>query len=750
MIEQLDRLGLYLNQPEPAILCIQCKFALKADGDRVSRHLGERHGISKLARRGLGPFIRTLCLPDPKTLPMRSDGASPHPHLRIQQGAACRHCGLRSTSLEVLSRHLKEVHPQDIQHSRGRGFPESHWLQDHILDRLRFQAWTVSNIGRSWTVHLYRGQPQGPHTPVTIYQAPEAIQVFAKELFVREQQYLSQQARGSLPQPTGRTTSATDPALITNWMRRTGWEETFRNTRRDLIVAMAQCPPKENSGPLWLANYKDEALISSQEDEHKLTRMMAALDRLFERSNDTIKHTDISLRRWLRGIYPDQPYKRPFELVVKPSTERRYRQLLKNRNLHIMKRPFESTQTDYVALTGASETTPWLQHTRWAELFRDRPLGIIASTAKQPASQWSRNYLLGQWQGFPMWSSAETEAQLQMILHGLDLMFDRARATLDRTPYISRCWLNTFAKDAFWPHGFRVIPSFKRYLAIWKRFICFVFRVLQYPSWQRKEVYNLRLGSNEIKMMQHVLYLAGQLQLGEDGHVSDSSDSEDDESCCQDCHYDWEIPPDSENTDIDQDIDTSIDDAEEVGEKQIPGSEESDFHLPNGYWLQLSEALFQLSMMFWTHQDPAGNMSSSAIIYYTAVMGIQQRSLTFDSAYNSTSELAGLMWIGRLLFLEYALPVYSYATLAYEWPCRDHYPSQPDRLDAIRKKYLIRGCYTHLGKSSSSKHLPSQLSREKVSPEISPGIQTGSALMPRLLFELSEEAAYLALTKCRS
>ncbi|KAH7248228.1 hypothetical protein B0J15DRAFT_59904 [Fusarium solani] len=39
MIEQLDRLGLYLNQPEPAILCIQCKFALKADGDRVSRHL---------------------------------------------------------------------------------------------------------------------------------------------------------------------------------------------------------------------------------------------------------------------------------------------------------------------------------------------------------------------------------------------------------------------------------------------------------------------------------------------------------------------------------------------------------------------------------------------------------------------------------------------------------------------------------------------------------------------------------------
>nr|CEG03589.1 unnamed protein product [Fusarium acuminatum CS5907] len=63
---------------------------------------------------------------------------------------------------------------------------------------------------------------------------------------------------------------------------------------------MAQCPLNDNSGPLWLANYKDKALISSQEDEHKLARILAAFDRLFERCNNTIKHTDISLRRWLR------------------------------------------------------------------------------------------------------------------------------------------------------------------------------------------------------------------------------------------------------------------------------------------------------------------------------------------------------------------------------------------------------------------------------------------------------------------
>ncbi|KAJ9413187.1 hypothetical protein QL093DRAFT_2510428, partial [Fusarium oxysporum] len=60
---------------------------------------------------------------------------------------------------------------------------------------------------------------------------------------------------------------------------------------------------------------------------------------------------------------------------------------------HTMKRPFESTQTDYTAATGRSETTPWLQHTRWAELFRNRSIEIIAATAKLSASQWSRKYL---------------------------------------------------------------------------------------------------------------------------------------------------------------------------------------------------------------------------------------------------------------------------------------------------------------------------------------------------------------------
>jgi hypothetical protein len=63
--------------------------------------------------------------------------------------------------------------------------------------------------------------------------------------------------------------------------------------------------------------------------------------------------------------------------------------------------------------------------------------------------------------------------------------------------------------------------------------------------------------------------------------------------------------------DSDADIDREFDDNTELEEEeeeeedaetdQKTGGDGSDFCLPSGHWLRLSEALFQLSMMFWTH-----------------------------------------------------------------------------------------------------------------------------------------------------
>ncbi|KAH8593097.1 hypothetical protein B0O99DRAFT_715429, partial [Bisporella sp. PMI_857] len=48
----------------------------------------------------------------------------------------------------------------------------------------------------------------------------------------------------------------------------------------------------------------------------------------------------------------------------------------------------------------------------------------------------------------------------------------------------------------------------------------------------------------------------------------------------------------------------------------------SNFILPTGLNLALSEALFQLSVMIWTYRDLAGDMISSVLIHFVAVLGI--------------------------------------------------------------------------------------------------------------------------------
>jgi hypothetical protein len=57
--------------------------------------------------------------------------------------------------------------------------------------------------------------------------------------------------------------------------------------------------------------------------------MIDALDRVFDQCEDTVEHTDVSIRCWLRGQDSERPYKSPFELVGRKSTTSGYRRLMK-------------------------------------------------------------------------------------------------------------------------------------------------------------------------------------------------------------------------------------------------------------------------------------------------------------------------------------------------------------------------------------------------------------------------------------
>jgi hypothetical protein len=61
----------------------------------------------------------------------------------------------------------------------------------------------------------------------------------------------------------------------------------------------------------------------------QLSYLVTALDRVFDRCEDTVRHTDVSIRCLLRSSYPDRTYKAPFELVSRKATTEGYRRLFK-------------------------------------------------------------------------------------------------------------------------------------------------------------------------------------------------------------------------------------------------------------------------------------------------------------------------------------------------------------------------------------------------------------------------------------
>jgi hypothetical protein len=107
---RLEALGLHFYQPEQALICTRCQYALKPSGETVSKHLWEKHQIPPEERHGLTAYVKDLHLIDPNQLPPRQDRSEPHSHLSTLSGAECRQCGCRSTSVKLVGRHVPKAH----------------------------------------------------------------------------------------------------------------------------------------------------------------------------------------------------------------------------------------------------------------------------------------------------------------------------------------------------------------------------------------------------------------------------------------------------------------------------------------------------------------------------------------------------------------------------------------------------------------------------------------------------------------
>ena len=99
----------------------------------------------------------------------------------------------------------------------------------------------------------------------------------------------------------------------------------------------------------------------------------------------------------------------------------------------------------------------------------------------------------------------------------------------------------------------------------------------------------------------------------------------------------------------------------------------------------------QLSIAFITQNFPLGDDVRSPLTQFADVMGISNRSGRFNEPYNYTSHIAGLVWMTRLLMMEYALPDRQYTTLG--WPSHEAYENQGKHLKYLHRSHLTQGSF---------------------------------------------------------
>ncbi|KAI1525960.1 hypothetical protein PtrSN002B_011687, partial [Pyrenophora tritici-repentis] len=354
-------------------------------------------------------------------------------------------------------------------------------------------------------------------------------------------------------------------------------------------------------------------------------------------------------------------------------------------------------------------TGPWIERTRWPIAYQGVRRDILLGLADVPVAHDADDLTIGQSeQCTNVTSPAKDEQKIWHVTQAIQLVLDRCEETMRRTGRPLLCWLITTRPSPCFPKPFKFLAreqtrrSYRRWL---KGFLAFVFRAWRMEPGQRSILTRIRLSPKQSTRLQsiweHRLWdlgispnlwseLAADRQRrysGRDETTNTRDDKADDEEMDQGT--------------TDKDDERDLGDGEQSSEARssshqpTPSDRSSEIPAAADDLLQL---LFELCIAFMTEEFRDGQPSSSTLVYYSGVLGLQGTGETFRTAKLFTPILSQLIYIQRLLFLEYALPYEAYVRIGLEQ--RPRY-GQLERLNAVRLKYMVDGAMYPLAEFQS-------------------------------------------------
>jgi hypothetical protein len=278
-----------------------------------------------------------------------------------------------------------------------------------------------------------------------------------------------------------------------------------------------------------------------------------------------------------------------------------------------------------------------------------------------------------------------SDAQLRIVSKAMDKLLMWALNTLARMKRSSNTlliWLRScrFEDPNRRPFHLPQEPTtVKRYANLWKQFLFYVLRTSSLDESTRDREYGIHFTENQLTIIQQLREMLDAYDEDRDQDESDedddSDDNYDDEEDDDDFH---QYNPDEDDEDDDDDDNDDDEDDDPV-----------DDYSPS--LTAVAEKLMQLSMAFITQHFPSGDDLHSPLVHFADIMGISNRTGRFNEPYNYTSYVAGLMWMCRLLVMEYALPSREYVTLG--WPCYEAYENSGERFKQLHRSHLVLGSF---------------------------------------------------------
>lgn len=330
----LRSLGLDVVRPENALVCTNCRVALRVEARHVINHYVHKHQHINVQCERLKSELSTTTLVDAPQLKPRPDFSPHHALLIVSSGFACTACPSRTTSSQVARQASNCIDGR--AHNYETALLQC-WVQGGPHSRQYWIVKTPSTKNGMVTQRPManpRSRKARPHIPHDRASVTTESRLLTR-VYEEETQRLHQKAYvvDESNSPLEDDLSLRDP-----WVERTGWANVYRDAPRSLLFCMSQTPDKRScSEGMFLGTFAGQDLRTSAEEERRLQYIMNTVHAMFERAQQTVQHTSRHLLCWLRSYRPNQPYRKPFQLVGRDSSLSKYVRVWK-RSLSVLVR----------------------------------------------------------------------------------------------------------------------------------------------------------------------------------------------------------------------------------------------------------------------------------------------------------------------------------------------------------------------------------------------------------------------------